>query len=122
MTPGGRIQGRAWLDADGDRQPGADEAGIAGLQVRLDRLTAQGANLPAEERWGETSTGANGRYEFAYIPAGTYVVRLAAYGDLEPTTPPWVAVNVPAGDVTYGVSFGLRQRRPVIYLPLITAR
>ncbi len=121
-TPGGRIQGRAWHDADGDRQAGTGEAGIAGLQVRLDRLTAGGASAPVEEPWGEMATSASGRFEFAGIPAGTYVTQLPEYGELEPTTPPWVAINVTAGEVTYEVSFGLRQRRPTLYLPLITAR
>jgi hypothetical protein len=122
VAPGGRIQGRAWLDADGDRQLGASEAGIAGLKVRLDRITPQGTGSPVEDSWGETSSGVNGWYEFAAIPAGAYVVRLVTYGDLEPTTPPWVAVNVAEGELTYEVSFGLRQQSPRIYLPLITAR
>lgn len=121
VTPGGQIQGRAWLDTDGDRQPGTGEVGIAGLTIRLDHLTTQGASVSAEEPWGETSTGANGRYEFIGIPAGAYVIRMVTSGDLEPTTPPWVAVNVADGAMTYEVSFGLRQHRPTIYLPLITA-
>jgi hypothetical protein len=121
-TPGGRIQGRAWHDQDGDREAGQGEAGIAGIQVRLDRLTGQYTASPVEEPWGQATTGANGRYEFADLPSGTYVIRLAQYGSLEPTTPAWVAVNVAAGAVTYEVSFGLRQALPHLYLPLIRAR
>ena len=122
MTPEGRIQGKAWHDADGDRQPGPGEAGIAGIQVRLDRLTAQSAASPVEEPWGQTTTGANGRYEFVGLLAGTYTVRLVQYGFLEPTTPARVAVNVAAGVATYEVSFGLRQSLPHLHLPLIRAR
>jgi protocatechuate 3,4-dioxygenase beta subunit len=88
----------------------------------LDRLTAQNAAAPVEEVWGQVTTGANGRYEFAGLPAGAYAIRLAEYGALEPTTPSWVAVNVAAGVVTYEVSFGLRQPQPHLYLPLIRAR
>ncbi len=122
VTPGGQIQGRAWLDADGDRQPGIGEVGIAGLKIRLDHIATQGASVSAEEPWGETVTGANGRYEFVGIPASAYIVRLVTSGDLESTTPPWVGVNVADGALTYEVSFGLRQHRPTVYLPLITAR
>ena len=62
------------------------------------------------------------QYEFVDIPAGPYVIRLVTYGDLEPTTPPWVAVNVAASATTYEVSFGLRQHQPTVYLPLIMTR
>jgi hypothetical protein len=122
VPPGSRIQGRAWLDADGDRQPDTGEAGIAGLTVRLDRIMAGGASAPGEEPWGERTTSANGQYEFVDIPAGPYVIRLVTYGDLEPTTPPWVAVNVAASATTYEVSFGLHQHQPTVYLPLIMTR
>jgi hypothetical protein len=122
VTPGSRILGRAWLDADGDRQLDTGEAGIAGLTVRLDRIMAGGASAPDEEPWGERTTSTTGQYEFVEIPAGPYVIRLVTYGALEPTTPPWVAVNVAASATTYEVSFGLRQPQPTVYLPLIMTR
>ncbi len=119
MQPAGRIQGRVWLDLDGDHKQGPNEAGIAGVTIALSRISAAGGNGTTEDLLRQAISGTNGGYVFDALPADTYGVRLVGYGALQPTTPVWVVVSVPGPDAVFEVSFGLQQRRLRLYLPLI---
>ncbi|MCW5875471.1 MAG: DUF3048 C-terminal domain-containing protein [Anaerolineales bacterium] len=68
------IRGFAWVDEDEDGLQGADEPPLADVTVRL--LNAGGSTL------GEQSTGADGVYEFAAVPAGLQY-RLAFFPPFE---------------------------------------
>jgi len=66
---GYRIAGRVWLDADGDGQQDAGEAGLTGAPVRL----YQGEHLLAE-----SVSAADGRFTFPAVPPGEYQLRFSA--------------------------------------------
>ncbi|WP_082443493.1 SdrD B-like domain-containing protein [Stenotrophomonas sp. Leaf70] len=69
------ISGRVWLDSNNNGVVDADEAGIAGVTVRLSGTDSTGAPVTAE-----VQTDAEGRYSFDKLAPGTYVVT-------EPTQP-----------------------------------
>ncbi|MBN8797528.1 MAG: carboxypeptidase regulatory-like domain-containing protein, partial [Stenotrophomonas nitritireducens] len=63
------ISGRVWLDSNNNGVVDADEAGIAGVTVRLSGTDSTGAPVTAE-----VQTDAEGRYSFDKLAPGTYVV------------------------------------------------
>lgn len=82
---GGRLLGHVFVDANGDgRDDGAataDEAGLAGLIVRL--LTADGTEIAS------TFTDAAGDYVFEHLEAGTYEISFATVPEMA-----WTVANV----------------------------
>jgi len=62
---------RVWFDADDDGRLDSGEIGLAGISVRL--LDGTGAGV-----LGTTTTVANGCYRFDNLPAGNYIVEVAA--------------------------------------------
>ena len=64
------IGNRVWLDADGDGVQQSDEAGLAGVTVRL--LDVLGTQVAV------TTTGEGGVYGFLGIPTGEYRVEVVA--------------------------------------------
>jgi hypothetical protein len=63
------LSGRAWVDADNDRQLELGERTIPGVTVRL-----AGTTLSGEPIDRQTTTDANGLYQFTGLPAGTYTI------------------------------------------------
>jgi hypothetical protein len=84
---GGMIEGYVFIDADGDGVMDDGEYPLVGLSLTI---TGQGA-------WVET--GADGRYSFAGLPAGTYRVGLSL---MDAPTGIWLAVS-PAPDLRTGI-------------------
>lgn len=94
-----------WLDADGDGVADIGEPGLPNVEVRLyDALN----NLVAT-----TFTGADGRYLFTNLPAGTYTVDVAggvpaglsiAPGSSDPTAP----ITLTGGETNLEADFGYR--------------
>ncbi|MFO1430472.1 MAG: SdrD B-like domain-containing protein [Candidatus Competibacteraceae bacterium] len=66
-----RIGDRVWYDSDNDGVQDANEPGLAGVTVKLRDST--GTTVLAT-----TVTDGNGNYEFAGLPAGTYVVEFVS--------------------------------------------
>lgn len=109
------VEGEVWqdLDRDGQRDPG--EPPLAGLGVTLRPAVA--ASLGIGETY-ETTTDAQGRYRFAQVSPGLYLLGVQTHGGLWPTTE--AAVNVYIGaTVRVEVGFGF-YRPPVIqFAPLL---
>ncbi|MBO1752330.1 hypothetical protein J4G33_11000 [Actinotalea sp. BY-33] len=66
-TPTYAVGDRVWLDRDRDGRQGAGEPGVEGVQVLLFR---EGET----EAWAVTTTGADGRYLFDTVPAGSWTI------------------------------------------------
>ncbi len=100
-TPiGGRIEGTVWhdLDQDGNHEPGAGEAGVAGVILRLRTLQGQ---LLAEQ-----TTGGDGHYSFSGLAAQTYELLIIVPANWQLTTPPTNRFLAPSSG-TLDVNFGL---------------
>jgi large repetitive protein len=66
------IRGTAWIDADGDGRPGAEEPGLPELVITL--MDSEGQALR------EILTDASGAYAFVDLEAGLYTVRVDGQG------------------------------------------
>src|SRR5262249_28100921 len=80
--PVGSISGRVFLDLnqDGVLDTTAGDAALAGVQIELLKVDANGVL----QNMGSTTTGDDGSYSFIGLTAGTYAIREfqpAAYGD-----------------------------------------
>lgn len=67
----GSINGRVFVDADRDLMFDPEDVGIANVLIEL-------FNSTTNQRVATTMTGADGTYNFANLPAGTYFVRQGA--------------------------------------------
>jgi hypothetical protein len=97
LVPYGRIEGRVCLEAAG----GAAEGGC-GEVVAVVRLDGH-----------LTATGRDGRFTFANVTPGRYVVRLETNllgAGLEPVSPPEVEVTIGGAETAPPVVFRLRER------------
>lgn len=65
-----------WLDLDGNGMMNGAEKGIAGMEVRLVRVDAQGQPDPSAAVLTK-ETDANGNYEFTNVTPGLYVMQFA---------------------------------------------
>jgi hypothetical protein len=109
------VEGEIWqdLDRDGQRDPG--EPPLAGLGVTLRPAVAASLGIAASY---ETTTDAQGRYRFAQVSPGLYLLGVQTHGGLWPTTEATVNVYVGA-TVRVEVGFGF-YRPPVIqFAPLL---
>ncbi|MDR7276776.1 Ig-like domain-containing protein [Catenuloplanes atrovinosus] len=82
-TAGSAVLGVVWFDRnqDGDRDPG--EWPLPGVQVRISRVTGDGAALAAATAVPSrtATTAADGGYRFAGLPPGDYRVTAAVSAD-----------------------------------------
>ncbi len=90
--PGVSIGDFVWSDADRDGVQDAGEPGLAGVTVTL--YQADGSTAVTTNMFGQplspVTTGVDGKYEFADLPAGQYLVKFSA-------PPGWVPTKGGAG-------------------------
>jgi hypothetical protein len=77
---GGGIEGRKWLDRDADGQPDPDEPGLGGVTIYLDlnrngQLDRGEPQSRTTDDHPETDFDEGGRYHFAGLQPGDYLVR-----------------------------------------------
>jgi hypothetical protein len=98
----GTVTGTAFLDQDGDGSPGAMEAALSGVDVRLRQgvVTLQGR------------TGDDGRFRFSGVKAGVVTVEQITPAGYVLTTPGTRTVRLAAEGAT-AVHFGNRPRRTI---------
>ncbi len=73
-----RIGDRVWYDTDGDGIQDLGEPGLAGVTVKLYVDTDQNGIPDSSTPVATTVTDGNGNYEFAGLPAGSYVVEFVS--------------------------------------------
>jgi len=111
----GTLSGTSFEDADYDGVRDSGEPGLGGLTVFADE-NDNGLLDPGEH---STTTDANGDWQLR-LPAGAYVIRQIAGGDLYPTTPDGTSghtVTVEIGRATSGLDFANIDNAPPVAMP-----
>jgi cyclophilin family peptidyl-prolyl cis-trans isomerase/uncharacterized protein (DUF2141 family) len=99
----GTISGEVFDDVNVNGQLDANETGLAGRTVFLDK---DGTGVPGGNNIS-TTTDANGNYSFAGLTPGTYAVReVASAARGTALTTPLQSITVTAGHNNSGVNFG----------------
>src|SRR5204862_4555373 len=100
------VSGVLFIDYDADAVQDANEAGVAGRTVFLDKNGdgVAGAGEPT------ATTGGNGAYAFTGLTPGSYTLRLATIGFEQGVGPNGQGANLALapGDARTGVNLGLR--------------
>jgi uncharacterized repeat protein (TIGR01451 family) len=109
----GTIGDTVWFDEDGDGIVDDDEAGIAGAAVYLQDVATGVVS--------EATTNEDGRYLFAGLEEGEYIVTSPRpRGDLERTTPGSFEVTLGDGQSYLDADFGLTATLPTTGMELGT--
>jgi len=110
VPPGGAIGGRVFVDADGDGALDEDERPLVGVSVALFNREASVEGL-FQDIWLET--GADGRYWFSGLSAGTYRVNLdmmsTPQGVWVSSSPEEREVALADGETVADVNFAVRR-------------
>ena len=116
----GSLGDRVWLDANGDaaQGPASGEPGLRGVGLTLTYAGQDGAFGTADDITATTTTGADGIYNFANLPAGSFRVavntatlpaNVTRTYDLDGTrTPNTADATLTAGQTRTDVDFGYR--------------
>ncbi len=100
--PIGSVGDRVWRDDDGDAAQDEGEPGLPGVTVEL--------RTPADVLLASQTTGADGRYLFTGLDAGTYVVHVldatAPAGSQRTTPTDSLSATIPAGGSDVTLDFG----------------
>ena len=107
-----QLEGRLWLDADGDGlEDATNEPGLGGVLVELSYTSTDPATGITETFTLTTVTDSNGNYTFTDLPDGQYTIRPIANmpTGLDPTNTPGgnTSVTLAGSDVT-DVDLGFR--------------
>ncbi|MEU6128104.1 SdrD B-like domain-containing protein [Saccharopolyspora sp. NPDC047091] len=94
----GGLGGVVYLDANGDGERQADEAGVAGITVSY--------SWASGDVHGKLVTDENGHYEIADLPYGKYSVQV--YADGYTNTTPWAVGTAVWGPADSGIDFGIQ--------------
>ncbi|HEX7168833.1 MAG TPA: SdrD B-like domain-containing protein, partial [Acidimicrobiales bacterium] len=106
----GVVGDRVWHDLDSDGAQDQGEPGLGGVSITLSRAGADGVwETEDDEVVGTTASAADGSYEFAVLPPGTYRVSVASLplGSIA-STGTVVSATVALDQVADTVDFGLR--------------
>lgn len=116
VIPTASVSGVLFIDYDADAVQDANEAGVAGRTVFLDKNGdgVAGAGEPT------ATTGGNGAYAFTGLTPGSYTLRLATIGFEQGVGPNGQGANLALapGDARTGVNLGLRVITAVSPLPV----
>ncbi|MFN8494260.1 MAG: Ig-like domain-containing protein [Caldilineaceae bacterium] len=98
--PQGSIRGVVFDDKNGNGEQDAGETGIANVTVSLNSAadTVTGAGITIQR---QTTTNADGVYEFAQVPAGNYTLQIQAPSNFSLAGPTQITITVSqTGEVT----------------------
>jgi hypothetical protein len=115
----GRIDGRAWRDANANGLIEPGEAGLSGAEVALLAGSARAAGLAGDDSALLTArTGPDGQYTFVNVAPGAYRVVQSGLPGFLFTTPYDVGITLTSPNLDAVVNFGQRPYHRV-HLPLL---
>ncbi len=113
------IQGRVWVDANGDQIQDADEPGIGSAEVvLLGDTNGDGVINDRDSPYARVTCDAEGYYVIAQVPWRAWVIAVEPLTGFSPTTPREVIIKPIEERQVFVVDFGMRAVTRV-YVPML---